>query len=275
MRSLRGFLALAVLVTGCSGGSDTGSTSPAPEAAPAVAAPLTHEVVARHPHDTGAFTQGFVFTDEATLAESAGGYGTSEVRLVDPETGTVRRRAAVPADRFAEGLAFRTEDGELVQLTWREGVAMRWSVDDLSPTGETTYEGEGWGLTEDPDTGALLSTDGSALLSRRDPSTFEVTSAVTVRRAGEPVESLNEIEWVDGAVWANVWQTSEILRIDPATGDVTGVLDLSSLVPATGDPEAVLNGIAHRPGDPPNRLWVTGKRWPEVFVIDVGGAGTS
>ncbi len=274
MRTLRGFVALALIVTGCSGGSDTGDTSASPDDPPAVAAQLSHQVVARHPHDPASFTQGFVFTDEATLAESAGGYGTSEVRLVDPDTGTVRLRAAVPTDRFAEGLALRADEGELVQLTWREGVAMRWSASDLAPAGETSYQGEGWGLTEDPTSGALLSTDGSPLLSRRDPVTFEVISAVTVRRSGQPVADLNEIEWVDGVVWANVWQTDEILRIDPSTGDVTGVLDLAALNPSTGDPEAVLNGIAHRPGDPPNRLWVTGKRWPEVFVVDVSEAGT-
>jgi glutamine cyclotransferase len=260
---------LAAFVVGCS--DEPAGEGRAVEDPPATgAATLTFREVTRHPHDPDAFTQGFLFLDESTIAESVGGYGSSEVRLVDAETGAVRARAAVPPDRFAEGLALhRGEVDELIQLTWKEGVAMRWSATDLRLLGELSYEGEGWGLAEDPETGQLYFTDGSAVITRRDPTTLAQDRAITVHRDGQPVDQLNEIEWVDGVLWANVWRSDELLRIDPATGDVTGVLDASSLNPHLDDPEAVLNGIAHRPGDPPTRLWVTGKRWPEVIVIDV------
>ncbi len=258
-------VAAALVGGGCSG-DDTGS--PAPAGPPAEVVRLDFEVVDRHPHDRSAFTQGLLFVDADTIAESTGLYGQSEVRLVDPVTGEVRLRRALRSDLFGEGLTM-LPDGELVQLTWKEGVALRWDPEDLRPAGETSYEGEGWGLAWDPEAEVLLSTDGSERISRRLPDTFEVASVVTVRRDGRPVSKLNELEWVDGVLWANVWETSELLRIDPQTGDVTGVVDLSPIDPGLGDPNAVLNGIAHRPGDPADRLWVTGKNWPEMFVIDL------
>ena len=255
----------ALVAAGCS--DDQPGTAAPPEGAASVHE-LRFELVDRHPHDPKAFTQGLLFVDRDTMAESTGVYGESDVRLVDPTTGRVRERRALPKDRFGEGLA-AVPGGELVQLTWKEHVAMRWTVDGLRPAGETSYRGQGWGLTFDPDAELLLATDGSARVSRRLLETFEVASVVTVRRAGRPVSELNELEWVDGVLWANVWESDELLRIDPESGDVTGVVDLSSLVPDLGDSDAVLNGIAHRPGDPPGRLWVTGKHWPEMFVIDV------
>lgn len=260
---------LVLLVAALVGGACSDDTeTPAPAGPPAEVVALDFEVVEQHPHDPSAFTQGLQFIDADTIAESTGLYGRSEVRLVDPSTGEPRLRRSLRGDLFGEGLTV-LPDGQLVQLTWKEGVALRWDPDGLQPAGETEYEGEGWGLAWDGDAEVLLSTDGSERISRRLPDTFEVASVVTVRRDGEPVSKLNELEWVDGVLWANVWETNELLRIDPRTGDVTGVVDLSSIDPGLRDPNAVLNGIAHRPGDPPGRLWVTGKNWPELFVIDV------
>ena len=151
----------------------------------------------------------------------------------------------------------------LVQLTWKDGVAHRWSVDDLTPSGVFDYEGEGWGLTFDGE--EFVQSDGSPTLTRRDATTFEPTATVEVTRGGDPVEEINELEWVDGVIWANVWHSDEILRIDPSTGHVTGVIDASALWEAPErTAELTLNGIAHRPGDPPNRLWLTGKNWRDV-----------
>lgn len=228
---------------------------------------LTAVVLDERPHDPGAFTQGLVYDDDGRLFESTGGYGRSELREVDPDTGEVLRSQPLPEEQFAEGLAVSA--GDLVQLTWKEGVAHRWNPDTFAPVGEFSYSGEGWGITTDGD-GLLITSDGSDRLTFRDPDTFDAMRVVTVRRGGRPVERLNELEWVDGVLWANVWRTDEIVRIDPERGEVTGVVDLAALGP---DPppsdDAVLNGIAHRPGDPPDVLWVTGKNWPTLYRIRI------
>lgn len=222
---------------------------------------------ARHPHDPTSFTQGLAFSADGRLFESAGGYGTSEVREVDPSTGEVRRRRPLDAAYFAEGLTVVGD--ELVQLTWKEGAVFRWDLAlDPRPGGDIT--GEGWGLATLAD-GTLVSSDGSDLLTVRDPATLEPKRSVAVTAPdGTPVQQLNELEVVEERVWANVWHSDDIVRIDPTTGRVDATVDLSELVPpGLDDPEAVLNGIAHRPGDPPGRLWVTGKRWPTLYEIDL------
>jgi glutamine cyclotransferase len=262
MKRLTLLLAIAVALAGC-----------APERAkpprPTVVTPevWTATVLDERPHDPGSFTQGLVFDDNGRLFESAGGYGRSELREVNPDTGEVLRRQSLPPEQFAEGLT--VSDGELVQLTWTDGVAHRWNSGTFARVGEFSYSGEGWGITTDGD-GLLITSDGSDRLTFRDPDTFDAMRVVTVRRGGRPVERLNELEWVDGAVWANVWRTDEIIRIDPERGEVTAVVDLAALGP---DPppsdDAVLNGIAHRPGDPPDVLWVTGKNWPTLSRIRV------
>jgi glutamine cyclotransferase len=258
---IRGVLVTGLIATGC--------ITDRPDPAPAVTRveQLTFAVLDERPHDPAAFTQGLVFGDDGRLFESAGGYGRSELREVDPDTGEVLRRLGLPAEHFAEGLTVSA--GELVQLTWQEGVAYRWNPDTFAAAGEFAVEGEGWGITTDGD-GLLITSDGSDRLAFRDPETFGVLRMVSVRRDGRPVERINELEWVDGAVWANVWRTDEIVRIDPGRGEVTAVVNLAALGP---DPppsdDAVLNGIAHRPGDPAGVLWVTGKNWSTLYRISV------
>ncbi|NBC96451.1 MAG: glutaminyl-peptide cyclotransferase [Deinococcus-Thermus bacterium] len=233
---------------------------------------LQVEEVARYPHDAGAFTQGLLWHDGA-LYESTGLYGRSSLRRVRLGDGEVRAIRYLPDDVFGEGLA-RVGD-ELVQLTWRAGVAYRWPVDGFErgePPLEThVYEGEGWGLCHD---GArLVMSDGSATLTFRDPATFAVLDTVTVALDGEPLARLNELACVGDAVWANVWQDDRIVRIDPSDGRVTAWLDLADLLPDAErerlGPDAVLNGIAWR--EDTETLLVTGKLWPVLVELRLAG----
>jgi glutaminyl-peptide cyclotransferase len=170
----------------------------------------------------------------------------------------------VPAPIFAEGLAVVGD--ELIQITWQEATAIRFDRDSFVERGRWTYAGEGWGLTYDGT--RLIMSDGSAQIFFRDPRTFEKIGEITVTVEGNPVVRINELEWIDGMIWANVWQTDLILRIDPLDGVVTGVLDLTGLLPADlrGDAD-VLNGIAWNPAN--NHMLVTGKLWPRLFEIEV------
>jgi glutamine cyclotransferase len=235
-------------------------------AAPTPVRVLEWEVVSRRPHDTAAYTQGLLLDDEGRLFESTGMWGKSDLRETDATTGEVLRRQASPPQLFSEGLA--RVGRELVQLSWRAGLARRFDIDSFELLGSHRYSGEGWGLCYDGE--RLVMSDGSAYLSFRDPYTFELTGSVRVTLDATPVARLNELECVDGAVWANVWLTDSIVRIDPADGRVTGVLDLSGVIepdPAMADPSAVLNGIAYDPAA--GTFLVTGKYWPELIEIRV------
>jgi glutaminyl-peptide cyclotransferase len=179
-------------------------------------------------------------------------------------TGEVLRAAEPPGTEYTEGLAL-VED-RLIQLTWKDGVAFVWDADTFAPIGQFEYEGEGWGLCYDGS--RLVMSDGSDALTFRDPATFEVTGTVIVTEDGRPVIKLNELECVDGSVWANVWETDRIVRIDPATGDVTGGLDATGLItpdPSLVDPGAVLNGIAY--DERTGTFLLTGKLWPSMFEV--------
>lgn len=248
------FALLAVAAPGA------GASAAAPPSPP-VGVP---RVVGVRPHDVRAYVQGLLFHD-GRLYESYGQYGRSQVAEIDPASGRVLRRALLPADRFAEGLA-RVGD-RLVQLTWREGVAHLWRLPGLEPDGEWRYEGEGWGLTFDGE--RLIQSDGSAVLTFRSPEDFRILGRVTVRRAGSAVPYLNELEWAEGSVYANVWMSDEILRIDPASGEVTAAWDASGLLdPAARELGAeVLNGIAWEPA---RRVFhLTGKYWPSRFEVEL------
>jgi glutamine cyclotransferase len=221
---------------------------------------LKVEVLARHPHDTGAFTEGLAVAD-GRLFESTGLTGQSTVREVDLASGRVLQRAALPPSYFGEGLA--DVGDELVQLTWQDGVALVWDRDRLQERRRLPFTGEGWGLCFDPTGGRLVQSDGTATLIFRDPVTFAELGRVAVTREGKPLDRLNELECSDDGVWANVWKTDSIVRIDPASGRVTAVFDASGLRPADADREDVLNGIARQA----DGTWlVTGKRWPTLYV---------
>jgi glutamine cyclotransferase len=260
-------MVLAIAATLVSGApapvAATGQVAPLPATtAPALVYPIAARIVARYPHDPGAFTEGLLWHDGA-LFESIGLEGRSEVRRVRLEDGKVLARAALPADQFGEGLALW--DDTLVSLTWKTGIAHRWSAKTLKHLGSFRYTGEGWGLASDGR--MLVQSDGSPVLRFRDPQSFAVTRELTVTANGRPVRDLNEIEVIDGATFANVWHRNYLVRIDPASGAVTGLVDLSALVAEVRvtDPEAVANGIAWDPVK--RRLFVTGKLWPTLFEI--------
>jgi len=238
----------------------------APAAAAAQVPAYGFEVVQTRPHDRRAFTQGLAFRN-GELFESTGRY-PSTVRRVRLEDGVVLQRRELDEAYFGEGL---TEiNGRVVTLTWKSGKAFVWDADDLTLLEEHSYPGEGWGLTDD---GArLILSDGTPTLRFLDPATFAETGRVTVTLNGRPVGQINELEWIEGEVFANVWQTDFIIRIDPATGAVTGIIDLSELMPDRRrlDPiDDVLNGIAWDPQG--RRLFVTGKNWPTLFEIRLTG----
>jgi glutaminyl-peptide cyclotransferase len=222
------------------------------------------QVVSRRAHDPQAFTQGLQLDRRGRLFESTGQYGESSLREVEPASGDVLRRLELPADWFGEGLAVVGDD--LVQLTWRAGVATRRDADTFEHLDTYLYDGEGWGLCFDGE--RLVMSDGSDQLTFRDPATFDAIGSIEVTLDGEPLRRLNELECVDGAVWANVWLSDSLVRIDPGSGRVTGTLDLSGIIephPRTIDADAVLNGIAWDAAA--GTFLVTGKRWPELIEI--------
>lgn len=245
-------------------------TPPAPAVQAAYPPPSTpvygFEVVRTYPHDPRAFTQGLIWRDGA-LFESTG-RSPSTIRKVRLEDGAVLQRRVLDPAIFGEGL---TElNGRLLTLTWTDGKGFIWNPADLSPQGEFPYDGEGWGLTTDGE--RLIMSDGAPHLRFLDGRTLTQTGVVPVTLDGRRVGQLNELEWVEGEVFANVWQTDLILRIDPATGVVKGIIDLTELLPdRTGmDPrDDVLNGIAWDPVG--RRLFVTGKNWPSLFEIKITG----
>lgn len=258
---VRAVLAVAgvLLVAGCSAAPTDTATETR----------LRAEVLATIPHDPTAFTQGLELVD-GVLYEGTGLEGRSTIRTVDPDTGAVERTAALAPELFGEGI---TVAGDTIwQLTWQNGVAIRRDRATLAETGRADYDGEGWGLCHDPGADRLIMSDGTDLLTFRDVRTFAVTGEVRVRDAdGKPVTRLNELECVPGQdggrqVYANVWQTDEIVRIDPADGRVTATVDLAGLLPEEDRAGTdVLNGIAHVPGT--DEFLVTGKLWPSMFRV--------
>lgn len=264
------------------GPSDSQVAAPAATAtAPATRAPAEQpalpvavaRVVARYPHDRTAFTEGLVWYD-GQLFESVGREGMSDVRRVRLAGGKVLARATIPPAQFGEGLAAWTDRAgraELVSLTWHGGIAHRWDTAKLRHRGTARFEGEGWGLTTlGPD---LVQSDGTPTLRFLDPATLAVRRRVAVTLRGQPLKDLNELEAVDGQIFANVWHTPFLVRIDPASGRVTGAVDLTAIVREVGatDPEAVANGIAWDAKG--RRLFVTGKLWPTLYEVTLDWSG--
>jgi glutaminyl-peptide cyclotransferase len=232
----------------------TAQAEPIPVVQPVVLAVLAH--------DTAAYTEGLEL-DGPVLYEGTGMAGQSQIRELDPVNGAVRRAVAVPNYYFGEGI---TVVGDRIwELTYRDGVAVEWDKRTFTPLREVPFAGEGWGVCRDGD--RLISSEGSDRLWFLDTASLAETGAVNVTRDGQPVVGLNELECVDGQVWANVWPTDTIVRIDPATGSVNVVLDASSLrSPDVNKTGQVLNGIAHIGGD---EFLLTGKYWPSMFRVRI------
>lgn len=224
----------------------------------------TYEILNRYPHDPAAFTQGLIILD-GVLYEGTGLYGRSSIRRVDLESGQVLQQRDLPDIYFGEGIV--AWDGKLYQLTWQSQIGFIYDLTSFEMIGEFRYPGEGWGLTHDGE--QLIMSDGSHVLRFWDPETLAENGRLPVYDENGPVVRLNELEYVNGEIWANVWQTNRIARIDPHTGRVTGWIDLTGLLDRTNlsQPVDVLNGIAYDPIA--DRLFVTGKLWPELFEIRI------
>jgi glutaminyl-peptide cyclotransferase len=219
------------------------------------------QVVRSYPHDRAAFTQGLLLHD-GLLYESTGLVGQSSLREVELETGRVIRKTDVPPPFFAEGLALVGD--RLIQLTWQHGRAFIYDRRTFARQGEFSYRGEGWGLCHDGK--QLVMSDGTANLTFRRPTDFGVVRVLRVLLDGQPLENLNELACVGGAIYANVWMRDEIVRIDAASGHVTQWIDASNLLsPIERQGVDVLNGIAHDPAD--QTFLITGKLWPRLFRV--------
>jgi len=237
-----------------------------PAAAPPGSVPTySYKIINGYPHDPNAFTQGLIYVD-GILYESTGDVGTpSSLRRVDLVSGQVLQKIIVGEEYFAEGLVLWQNN--LIQLTWQNRVAFVYDRDSFERLKTWQYETEGWGITHDGR--CLIMSDGSPTLYFRDPETFAEVGRITVQDQNGPVQRLNELEYINGEVWANVWQSNRIVRIDPANGQVVGNIDLTGLLdPATVTQRVdVLNGIAY--DEENGRIFVTGKFWPTLFEIEL------
>ena len=253
-------LLLAVLSLGTSCGGVSSSNTSTNGGPPTYG----YEVVNTFKHATDSFTQGLEFRD-GKLYESAGGDGTSSLRLVELETGRVLDKVDVPMPYFAEGITIL--NGKIYQLTWQNGVGFIYDANSLSKVGQFNYDGEGWGLTNDGQ--SLILSDGTNRIRFLDPSTFKVTKTIAVVDGSKTINSLNELEYLDGQIYSNIWHRDQVAIINPQTGKVTAWLDLRGLLKQgeVRDEEAVLNGIAYDSNN--KRLFVTGKLWPKLFEIRV------
>lgn len=256
-------LACQLLLAGC--GKPAGDVPDSPRSASsgaeATIAKYTYEIIHTWPHDPGAFTQGLLYHD-GVLYESTGLKGESSLRKVELESGKVLKKIDIPAQYFAEGLALLNSN--LYQLTWQSHKCFVYDLATFEQKREFNYPTEGWGLTTDGQ--SLILSDGSDVIRFLDPATFEVKRTIKVTARGEPIGMLNELEYIKGEIFANVWTSNFIVRIDPASGRVLGVIDLTGLLNIEDRPGTdVLNGIAYDPAG--GRLFVTGKRWPKLFEI--------
>ena len=266
-------LTLVLLVAGCgptpsnnTSASNTNKTKP-------VLSVSTYEVVNKYPHDPKAFTQGLAFRD-GFLYESTGQEGESTLRKVDLETGKIVQKHDLPGEVFAEGIAIMGDN--IYQLSWRSKLAWVYNLSDFKLLREISYQDEGWGLTHDGTN--LFATNGTHVIKVLNPETFGTVRTMVVKdETGRPLMKLNELEFVKGEIWANIWHSEDIgkpnhiARIDPASGALLGWIDLSGISPAdqTGDDktEHTLNGIAYdEAGD---RIFVTGKYWKNLYEIKI------
>jgi glutaminyl-peptide cyclotransferase len=221
-----------------------------------------HRVVNTFPHDPTAYTQGLVFRD-GFLFEGTGKHGQSSLRRVELESGRVVQSHSLARELFGEGITIFGD--RIYQLTWRNGIAIVYDKESFRELKRLRYEGEGWGLTDDGT--HLIMSDGSATLRFVDPEDFQVVRRLLVQSLGRRVDQLNELEYINGEIFANVWYRDYIVRISPKTGEVTGWIDLRGLWPKRRDRDDVLNGIAYDAEN--DRLFVTGKNWPRLYEIQL------
>src|SRR5262245_2597332 len=228
---------------------------------PVIAQEAVYEVVNNFPHDPDAFLQGLVWYNG--FFESTGQFGRSSLRRVEYPTGKVLQRVNLDSQYFGEGLAM--VDNRLIQLTWQSHRGFVYDRDSFKQLREFNYDTEGWGLTYDGK--SLILSDGTDILTFLDPDSFKPTRKLSVRFNGAPLRDLNELEYIDGEIWANVWHSDRIVRIDPASGQVKSYLNLAGILPESqkSDQEAVLNGIAYDAKG--KRIFVSGKLWPRIFEI--------
>ncbi len=221
-----------------------------------------YEIVNSWPHDFTAFSQGLIFKN-GTLYESTGQYGLSSLRIIDLKTGKIKKKVDVPKQYFAEGITILKE--RIFQLTWRSHKGFIYEPNTLQLLGEFSYEGEGWGLTDDGH--SLIISDGTNILRFLNPDTFKIQKIIRVHINDMPLMNLNELEYIKGEIYANIWRTDIIARIDPDSGKTLGLIDLTGLLPVDKrkNKDAVLNGIAYDQAH--DRLFVTGKMWPRIFEI--------
>jgi glutaminyl-peptide cyclotransferase len=272
------FVLVLLFTLGCDNASSNGTPvnrTAANTAAQPVREPVKtdgYTVVNTFPHDPKAFTQGLMHYD-GYLYESTGQYGSSTLRKVELKTGRVLQQHRLPSDYFGEGLTIL--NGKIYQLTWRERTVFVYNLENFKLEKELRYAGEGWGLTDDGTN--LIMTDGTHVIRFVDPDTFRTLRTITVlREDGKPLMNLNELEYINGEIWANIWhsedpkilgRTNHIARIDPSNGNLLGYIDLTGISPEDQrrDTENTLNGIAYdREND---RIFVTGKNWRRLFEI--------
>jgi len=262
MKTTITLLLSALLLAACGAGSARGKRPAA--TVPAAPKAYTYRIKAVYPHCDTAYTQGLQYAD-GILWEGTGQYGMSALRKTDLATGRTEELARLPRTEFGEGIALL--GGRLYQLTWQSNKAYVYDAATGARLREFRYPGEGWGLTTDGR--QLYLSDGTATIHTLDPETFRRGKRITVTCQGAPVRWINELEWIDGRIWANVYTTDNIVIIDPETGVVEGIVDLTGLLPEEDRTAStdVLNGIARDPET--GRIFVTGKNWPKLFEIEI------
>jgi glutamine cyclotransferase len=222
-----------------------------------------YQIVNVYPHSSLAFTQGLVY-DEGVLYEGTGLYGRSSLRRVDLETGRVLEQTNLESTLFGEGIALWKD--RIIQLTWQSGLGLVYGKENLTEIGNFSYQTEGWGITSDGK--RLIMSDGTDILHILDPETFVETGQINVTANGAPLKGLNELEYINGQIYANVWPTNRIAIISPESGEVNGIIDMQGILQENDIQVSevdVLNGIAYDARE--DRLFVTGKLWPKLFEI--------
>jgi glutamine cyclotransferase len=259
-------LTVTIFLIACSAGQVTSRPQEASgndrTKSPVGANTFTYEVIKTYPHDPEAYTQGLVF-HEGVLFESTGLNGRSSIRKVDLLTGKVLKKVDVAPQFFGEGLALM--NGRAYQLTWQSQRGFIYDLAEFGLINTFSYTGEGWGLTHDGR--SLIMSDGTPRIRFLDPKTFAVERVINVADGSMPISQINELEYIKGEIYANIYMTDRIVRIDPQSGKVTAWVNLSGLLPPEDrrQPDGVLNGIAY--DEARDRLFVTGKLWPKLFEI--------